>query len=272
MNCEPGGCLLSKYRAAVIGLGWMGMLYDLRPGLGRTSDRFNVDDIDRPTPELEIHRKFHYHNLHLVYGHTPTSYAEALWDRPEVDLVSGCDRDTKRLKIYQERYGVKNVYTDAQEMLQKEDLDIVSVTTPSHARALPIIFAAENGVRGIYAEKGLCSSLAEADDIYRAIKSNKVAFNWGAMRRHHDGYLKLKKAISEGEIGTPMYVMVFALTDLIKHHPHTLDTVATLIGDPRPLWVEGSFLSKEELISKMGGDESKLSKICLLYTSPSPRD
>ena len=69
------------------------MLYDLRPGQGRIPDRYDVDDIDRPTPQLDPHRKFHYHNLHREYGWTPTTYAEALWDRPEVDLVAGAERD-----------------------------------------------------------------------------------------------------------------------------------------------------------------------------------
>ena len=218
-----------KYRVGIIGTGRMG---------GLIEDEISANSFMSP------------------YGHY-SAYSSI----EQTEVVAIANRSEGRLQKFSNRFGIKNTYLDYKEMIKKEDLDIVSVTTPSHARALPIIFAAENGVRGIYAEKGLCSSLAEADDIYHAIKSNKVAFNWGAMRRHHDGYLKLKKAISEGEIGTPMYVMVFALTDLIKHHPHTLDTVATLIGDPRPLWVEGSFLSKEELISKMGGDESKLSKI-----------
>ena len=58
------------YRAAVIGLGWMGLLYDLASRIG---DRFAIDDIDRPTPPLDIHRKFHHYdhpgdegNPHLV--------------------------------------------------------------------------------------------------------------------------------------------------------------------------------------------------------------
>ena len=40
---------MAQYRGGVVGLGWMGLLYDLA---GRISDRFDVDDIDRPTPEL----------------------------------------------------------------------------------------------------------------------------------------------------------------------------------------------------------------------------
>ena len=41
---------MAKYRAGVIGLGWMGMLYDMADRIG---DFFNIDDVDRPTPELD---------------------------------------------------------------------------------------------------------------------------------------------------------------------------------------------------------------------------
>ena len=48
---------MSKYRAGVIGLGWMGLLYDLA---GRLPYRLGIDtadSIDKPTPELDVHRR-----------------------------------------------------------------------------------------------------------------------------------------------------------------------------------------------------------------------
>ena len=87
---------MAKYRGAVIGLGWMGMLYDLAQRMGV----WHVDDIDRPTPELDIHRKFHYHDRHSPRKSMPTSYAEALSDRPEIDLVAAAERDRNRLGAF----------------------------------------------------------------------------------------------------------------------------------------------------------------------------
>ena len=92
---------MAKYRAGLIGLGWMGMLYDLAQRTGV----WDVDDIDRPTPELDIHRRFLYHENPGTEG-LPSSYAEALWDRPEIDLIAAADRDVKRLRAFRERYGV----------------------------------------------------------------------------------------------------------------------------------------------------------------------
>lgn len=157
----------------------------------------------------------------------------------ETQVVAVANRGEERLQRFAERFGVTNTYRDYRAMIEKEKPDIVSVTTPSFARAEPIIFAAEHGVRGIYAEKGLCASLAEADRIAAAVRANNVAFNWGAMRRHDDGYKKLAAAIARGEIGTPRCAVMYFYTDLIKHHPHTLDLVAMLLGDPAPEWVEG---------------------------------
>src|SRR5688500_10358139 len=142
-------------------------------------------------------------------------------------------RFAKRVAIPSEK-----TYLDYREMIEREKPDIVSVTTPTGARAEPIIFAAEHGVRGIYAEKGLAASLEESDRIAAAVKKHNVAFNWGAMRRHHSGYKQLAEAVARGDIGAPRHAAMYFFTDLITHHPHTLDTVSMLIGDPVPEWVE----------------------------------
>ena len=164
----------------------------------------------------------------------------------QTEVVAVANRGADRMGHFARRFGVDNTYLDYREMIRKERPDIVSVTTPSFARAEPIIFAAEHGVRGIYSEKGLCASLAEADRIADACRRNKVAFNWGAMRRHHDAYKRLRDAITRGDIGQPLFATMYQYTDLIKHHPHTIDVVQMLLGDPAPVWVEGHLIEKGE--------------------------
>ena len=207
----------NKYRVAIVGTGRMGGLID---------DQLASNSFMDP------------------YGHFK-SYAFI----EETEVVAVANRGAERLKKFSERFGFTNTYLDYREMIEKESPDIVSVTTPSLARAEPIIFAAEHGVRGIYAEKGLCASLAEADSIAAACKANNVAFNWGALRRHHDGFVRLRDAIASGDIGEPRYAVMYTYTDLIKHHPHTLDLVAMMLGDPGPSWVEGSLVQKGDALA-----------------------
>ena len=208
---------MPNYRVAIIGTGRMG---------GLIEDELNPNQFSSP------------------YGHYP-----AYQSIPETEVIAIANRGKERLARFSQRFGCSNTYLDYREMIDKDKPDIVSITTPSFARAAPIIFAAEHGVKGIYSEKGLCASLAEADAITAACKANGVAFNWGAMRRHHDGFKKLRAALADGAIGQLHYAQMYSYTDIIKHHPHTLDLVAMLLGDPAPQWVEGRLVQPGDLLA-----------------------
>ncbi len=188
---------MDKYRAGVIGLGWMGMLYDLAQ---RLPDRFSVDDVDRPTPEVDPHRRIH-HWEHPGNEGLPSTYAEALWDRPEVELVAAADRDEKRLKIFSERYDVKNLYTDAEEMLRGEKLDIVAVATNTKGRADLTCLAVECGARGIMTEKPMAHTLDEADRMVQTCAKADVPLCCGSITTTHPSFGKAKELVRSGAIG-----------------------------------------------------------------------
>ena len=213
----------AKFRVAIIGTGRMG-------GLMEDENPFTNQYV-KP------------------YGHF-SSY-EAI---EETEVVAVANRGRERLERFSKRFEFDNGYLDYREMIEEEKPDIVSITTPSVRRAEPIIFAAENGVKGIYAEKGLCASLEEADRIRVAVKANNVAFNWGASRRQHSAWIQVAEAIARGDIGEPLYATMYTLTDIIKHHPHTLDTVSMLLGDPEPTRVEGTLVQKGD---RLDGGASK---------------
>ena len=188
---------MAKYRAGVIGLGWMGMLYDMATRVG---DFFNIDDANRPTPELEINRAI-YHHAHPGKEGLPSSYAEALWDRPEVDLVTAVDRDQKRLKAFEERYGISTLYTDAVEMLCTEKLDIVAIATNVKGRADLTCLAVENGAKGIVTAKPMAHTLEEADRMVRVCADAGVPLNCGAISTTHPSFAKAKELVMSGAIG-----------------------------------------------------------------------
>ena len=186
-----------KYRAGIIGLGWMGLLYDLAD---RIPDRFDVDDVDRPTPPLDIYRQFHHHT-HPGNEGLPTSYAEALWDRPEVELVASGERDEKRLKVFGQRYGIQALYTDGVEMMRKENLDIVAICTNTKGRAFLTAKAVELGAKAIFTEKPMVHSLEEADRMVRSCADRGIPLCCGAITMTHPSFAKAKELIRSGAIG-----------------------------------------------------------------------
>lgn len=214
---------MAKYRAGVVGLGWMGLLSDLA---GRIWDPYDVDDVDRPTPELDIHRRFYIHE-----DHVPHSWAEVMWDRPEIELVAGADRDRKRLKAFGERYGEVALYTDAAEMLHTEALDIVAIATNTKGRADLTCLAVACGVKGIATEKPMAHTLAETDQMVKAYADAGVPLCCGAIPVNHPSYAKAKELVSSGAIGD--------LLSIETEGPNSQKQYWSYFVDSTPAWVIG---------------------------------
>jgi hypothetical protein len=209
----------------------MGLLYDLAP---RVDTRFQVDDIDRPTPELNLHRKFHYFD-HPGEEGLPDTYAEALRDRPEVALVAGADRDKKRLQAYAERYEVSALYTDAAEMLRREKLDIVAITTNTRGRAELTCLAVECGAKGIMTEKPMAHTLAEADRMVRTCAEAGVPLCCGAITTTHPSFGRAKELLKQGEIGELISIEAYPPFAQHQNWSYFLDSPpAWLIGTGDP--------------------------------------
>ena len=196
-----------KYRAGVIGLGWMGFLYDLgkrdyeRIGGSHENPIYDVESADRPLPDgLDVNRTFHLYD-HPGREGLATSYAAALSDRPEVELVAGADRDPQRRAMFGERFGIGALYADALEMLDEERLDIVAIATNTKGRSALTVAAVAAGVRGVLVDKPMVFSLAEADAMVGACAEAGVPLVGGATSVSHPSFARAKALVEEGEIG-----------------------------------------------------------------------
>ncbi len=219
---------MAKYRAGVIGLGWMGMLYDLAE---RIPDLFKVEDVDRPTPELDVHRRF-YHHDHPGNEGNPTSYSEALHNRPEVDLVAAADRDPKRLAAFRERYGIEATYTDAEEMLRAEGPDIVAIATNTKGRSDLTCLAVQCGTRGIVTDKPMCHTLDEADRMVSTCADAGVPLSCGAITTTHPSFGKARELVLSGAIGE--------IRSIETSSPFAQHQNWSYFLDSPPAWVSGT--------------------------------
>ncbi|MCH2200536.1 MAG: Gfo/Idh/MocA family oxidoreductase [Fuerstiella sp.] len=229
-----------KYRAGIIGLGWMGLLYDLAE---RIPDRFDIHDVNRPTPKLNVHRQFHYHT-HPGNEGLPTSYAEALWDRPEVELVAGGERDKQRLKVFGDRYGIEALYTDGVEMMRKEKLDIVAICTNTKGRAFLTVKAAELGAKAIFTEKPMAHTLDEADAMVRSCADRGIPLCCGSITTTHPSFANAKELVQGGIIGDVLSIEASGPSAQHQNWSYFLESA--------PAWVVGIGDSPRR---KSGSDE-----------------
>jgi len=176
------------------------------------------------------------------YGHAP-GYAAT----EGVELVAASDIDADRLNSWCDRFNVEERFTDHGQLLEQVKPDVVSVTTPAHARANPLVDVVEFGVRGIYTEKALCTSQLDLDRIVSAVRSREIPIVYGAMRRYWTGFETARAFLDAGHLGAPQAALIGAAGGSAFHtHSHIIDAAFYLLGDPEPLAVQATLTDRGE--------------------------
>jgi predicted dehydrogenase len=112
--------------------------------------------------------------------------------------LTGLERD--RLRELGERYGVPDLYTSWEDLVSRDDLDIVSIGAPNHLHA-PIAIAALEGSRHVLFEKPLARNGAEAESIVDAAKAADRAVHIAFTQRERGDVQALKRHVEEGNLG-----------------------------------------------------------------------
>lgn len=176
----------------------------------------------------------------------PFSHAAAVLSCDRTQLVAVSDVLEKKAEAICNRYKAKRYYTDYQKMIRKECPDIVCIATRPASRAEITIFAAENGVKGIYAEKPLCCSMEEADTMVSTIQEHDVKFNYGTQRRFMPFYRQMRRLIDKGEIGKVQCVIAqYGASSALWGLTHAADMMLFMAGDPEIDFVQGSILCQD---------------------------
>ena len=119
----------------------------------------------------------------------------------DVDLVACSDPFEESRLAYMEEFGVGNGYEDYHEMLEKEDLDFVSVCTWTKLHHDMIVDAAGSGIKAIHAEKPMAPTFGEAKSMYQACVDNNVVITFCHQRRFAGQFVKAKEVAKSGAIG-----------------------------------------------------------------------
>ena len=182
---------------------------------------------------------------------------------PDVDVIALAGLEADRLAELGKEHEIPYLYPRWEDLLEREDLDAVSVATPTHLHA-PISIAALEGGRHVLCEKPLARSGEEAQAITEAaIKAGRVlqvCFN----HRQRGDVATLKRHIDAGELGRIYYAKTHWLRrngipglgswftnremagggPLIDLGVHMLDMALYLLGEPKVLSVSASTFSE----------------------------
>ena len=136
------------------------------------------------------------------------------------------------------------VYGDYREMLERENLDIVSVCTwPSMHREM-IEAAAGSGVTAIFSEKPMAPTWGDCKALYCACEDNGVVLAFCHQRRFGAAFVTAKRLLDEGAIGD-LIRLEGQCPDIFDWGTHWLDMFNFYNGETSVEWIMGQIDASE---------------------------
>ncbi len=128
-------------------------------------------------------------------GHVP-----ALRSSRYLRLVAAADVSEKALKRFGRKTGVKRLYKDYRDMIEKEEIDVVDICTPPSTHAQIAVYAAEHGVN-VLVEKPMATSSPECRKMVQTAEKAGVKLCVVKNHRYIPAVRRLKEIVEKGEIG-----------------------------------------------------------------------
>lgn len=128
-------------------------------------------------------------------------------DNPETEIYALCDKDKRRLRKAADEYGAKKTYTDYNEFLKDDKIDLVEVLTPHSLHRWMVIAACEAG-KHVSLQKVPANTLSDMDAMINAARKADVKFRVYENSRFYPPYLRALELIKEGVIGKPYAVNI----------------------------------------------------------------
>lgn len=185
-----------RLRAAIIGLGRIGLGYDLG---------------SRPADVL--------------------SHAKAYREHAAFELVGGSDPDAARRGEFTAFCAVP-AWAEARAMLAATRPAVVSVCAPTALHRPMVELALEFAPRLILCEKPLAGSLADGEAMVARCRERGVALAVNYMRRFDPGVAALRQRLREGALGDIYKGVLLYSKGLLHNGSHYLDLLVDWLGMP----------------------------------------
>ena len=147
------------------------------------------------------------------------NHLRVLKELENVKVKAICDIDEERAKQIARRFEIPSYHVDLDEMLRVEDLDAVTICTPSTSHAEVAVKALNAGL-DVFVEKPLASNLEECFEIMDAMKENRRIVMTGFIERFNPAVSKAVELLRAGEVG-----------DVIMSHGRRIGWWPERIGD-----------------------------------------
>ena len=120
-----------------------------------------------------------------------------------VKLVAASDLIPAKLQTAEEKFNI-NVYTDFKEMIDRENLDAISIATPDHLHDKIGLYALLKGLH-VFVEKPLHIGSEEASEMVSVAQKNNLLLQVDFHKRYDPFHIEIKQLVDEKKFGDFLY-------------------------------------------------------------------
>lgn len=201
---------MKKYKAAVIGIGRIGMLLESDP--------------KRIKPATHV----------------------GLWlAHPRTELVAVCDNDPKKFEIIKSMKQDVKTYIDPELLLKEIKPDIVSISTWKDTHYEMMKLTLKYGVPAIVLEKPIAEKIEHAREIVEEARCKEVHLFVNHRRRFDPLLYEIREEMRKGIIGEIIQISSYYVYGLVTTGTHLIDTLRFFLGEIK--WVAAFPNIKEHL-------------------------
>jgi predicted dehydrogenase len=163
------------------------------------------------------------------------------------EMVALADLHPAAMDEYDAEFDLSTThYADGREMLDREELDVVSVGTWHKGHAPWTIAAAARKPKAILCEKPMADTMQGAEQMLIACQRNGVKLAIGHQRRFLPSYTRVRELIVQGAVGEVQWMQSFGKDGLPNYCVHQTDMYRYILGDDECEWVMGNVERKTD--------------------------
>ena len=146
-------------------------------------------------------------NIHME------SYNRFVYD---AEVVAVYGRNLEKAQVFAKEFGIPAAYSDIDELLAKEDVEVVDICLPNYLHRDVCLKAAEAN-KHVIVEKPLAVTLEQADEMIEACKSRGLKLMYAEELCFAPKYERVREMVEAGAVGD-----VYMLKQAEKHNgPHS---------------------------------------------------
>lgn len=190
----------------------------------------------------------------LGAGFMGSTHARAFAKLPDVQVVGVSSRSAEKAAALAKEVGAQP-YADALTLATDPQVDVVSITLPTHLHK-EYTLAALNAGKSVLLEKPMGLSVEECDTMIAAARQNNQILMLAHVLRFWPEYVALVDFVKSGQLGQPLSATASRLSSrptwgdwfanpawtggaVLDLHIHDLDTFNWLFGAPKSVYARG---------------------------------